>query len=84
MGTEVDADLPEVSLHVCLSSSVCLPVCPPVIYMNLSVPPPHQPPMPSAPEDESDEEKALRGLFDQLAGSVRLNLESSPDRSASG
>ena len=29
-----------------------------------------QPPMPSLPEEESDEEKGLRRLFDQLAGSV--------------
>uniref|UniRef100_A0A665TP38 Calpain catalytic domain-containing protein n=1 Tax=Echeneis naucrates TaxID=173247 RepID=A0A665TP38_ECHNA len=29
------------------------------------------PPMPSPPEEESDEEKGLRRLFEQLAGSVR-------------
>ena len=30
-----------------------------------------QPPMPSLPEDESDEEKGLRRLFEKIAGSVR-------------
>uniref|UniRef100_A0A7N9AYH1 Calpain 9 n=1 Tax=Mastacembelus armatus TaxID=205130 RepID=A0A7N9AYH1_9TELE len=34
----------------------------------------HQPPMPSAPEEESSEEKGLRRLFDQLAGDVRKQL----------
>lgn len=35
-------------------------------------PPTPQPPPPSAPKDETDEEKGLRRLFDQLAGSVSL------------
>uniref|UniRef100_A0A8C9YZA0 Calpain 9 n=1 Tax=Sander lucioperca TaxID=283035 RepID=A0A8C9YZA0_SANLU len=32
------------------------------------------PPMPSAPEEETDEEKGLRRLFDQLAGDVRKHF----------
>uniref|UniRef100_A0A8C7YXI4 Calpain 9 n=1 Tax=Oryzias sinensis TaxID=183150 RepID=A0A8C7YXI4_9TELE len=36
------------------------------------------PPMPTAPEEETDEEKSLRRLFDQLAGDVRDQNQNFP------
>lgn len=64
MGSTVDADLPEVSRSdpgpekssALLVLTEC--VC-------------SQPPPPSLPEEETDEEKGLRRLFNQLAGDVR-------------
>jgi len=34
--------------------------------------------MPSSPEEETDEEKGLRRLFEQLAGAVRNSLWKPP------
>uniref|UniRef100_A0A8C8DWD8 Calpain 9 n=1 Tax=Oryzias sinensis TaxID=183150 RepID=A0A8C8DWD8_9TELE len=52
-----------VCVCVCLCVCVCVCVCvctEAALFL--------QPPMPTAPEEETDEEKSLRRLFDQLAG----------------
>lgn len=64
MGSTVDADLPEVS-----PSDPGPEKSPALLMLTECVC--SQPPPPSLPEEESDEEKGLRRLFDQLAGDVR-------------
>lgn len=48
----------------------------PVLFVNISSLWSVKPPLPNPPEEETDEEKGLRRLFEQVAGSVRHNPQS--------
>lgn len=70
MGSNVDADLPDVSISLILmmiSRKMLPPFSTLTLWFCCLL---LQPPQPSLPEEETDEERGLRRLFEQLAGAV--------------